>query len=245
MVTGPSPFAIEVQNLSKQFSYPIGWLKRRILRALQEVSFSVPPGEAFGLVGPNGSGKSTLLRILNAFFLPTTGRAWIFGVPTSDEGRIKPLIGVIPSSSRGFSGRLNAFQNLEFYAVLQDVPSKQLRARVQELLDLVGLSELGGQPVGTYSTGQRQRLSVARALLPDPPVLLFDEPTRGLDPWKAQALRKWVREELLVRKKKTLLVATNKPEDIHQLCDRVGILRAGRLVWQGAASEAEFGNASG
>lgn len=244
-MTGTSPFAIEVQNLSKRFSCSVGWLKRRTLWALQEVSFTVAPGEAFGLVGPNGSGKSTLLRILSAFFLPTAGHARIFGIPISDEGRIKPLIGVIPSAPLGFAGRLNAFQNLEFYTVLQDAPPKQLRARVRGLLELVGLSELGGQPVGTYSTGQRQRLNVARALLPDPPVLLFDEPTRGLDPWKADDLREWVREELLVRKKKTLLVATNQREDVRQLCNRVGVLRAGRLVWQGAVEEVKFGRAVG
>ncbi len=244
-MTGSAPSAIEAQNLSKHFTCSVGWLKRKALWALREVSFSVAPGEAFGLMGPNGSGKSTLLRILKAFFLPTAGRAWVFGTPTSDEGRIKPLIGVVPSSSLGFAGRLNAFQNLEFYAVLQDVPPGQLRARVQGLLDLVGLSELGGQPVWTYSTGQRQRLGIARALLADPPVLLFDEPTRGLDPWKAREIRKWIREELLIRKKKTLLVATNQTEDVRQLCDRAGILEHGRLVWQGTAAEAEFARSPG
>ncbi len=230
--------AIEVDGIGKEFRIPNGLFRRRTVTALKEVTFSVGRGEAFGLIGPNGSGKSTLLAILSTVLLPSSGRARVGGISISEENRIKPLIGVIPPDPRGFAWRSSAFQNLEFYAVLQNLPSLLIHRRIGELLEIVDLSPVKERPIWTYSTGYLQRLNVARALLHDPPILLFDEPSLGLDPWLARSFRKWVREELIGRRKKTLLVATNQLDDVHQMCDRAALLEEGRLVWQGPAAEA-------
>lgn len=225
--------AVEMRNLTKRFRLRTGWLRCRTVAALEGVSFSVRAGESFGLFGPNGSGKSTLLRILSTVLLPTAGQARIHGVPVSDVRRIKPLIGVIPTDPKGFAGRLTGRQNLEFFAVLQGLEPSRIPPRIDELLSRTGVAELGDQPLWTYSTGQRQRLNIARGLLRDAPLLLMDEPTRGLDPSAAKELCRWIRQELVVREGKTALIATNRPEDVRALCDRMALLERGRLVREG------------
>lgn len=234
----PEPIpAIEVVNLSKRFRPRISWRHREIV-ALDRVSLRVQPGEAVGLLGPNGSGKSTLLRILSTVFVPSSGHAWVGGVSIEQVHRVKPMIGVVPPDARGFHGRLSGRHNLAFFAALQQVPPQTTAHRVAVLLRLVGLAELDGQPFWTYSTGQRQRLNLARALLHDPPILLLDEPTKGLDPWGARRLCRWLRDELIQRQGKTLLVASHQVDDLRVLTDRVIVLRHGRLAWQGPWPEA-------
>ncbi len=231
--------AIEVRNLTKQFRVREGWFRSRRVAALEDVSFAVGPGEACGLLGPNGSGKSTLLRILSTVLLPTSGEAWIGGISVSLADRIKALMGVVPSEPRGFSRELTGKQNLSFFATLQRLEPERIPHRTEHLLRRVGIAGLGEQPFWTYSTGQRQRLNIARALLHEPPILLFDEPTKGLDPWTAGEIRLWIREELVRRQEKTLLVASNQMEDVETMCDRVVLLRKGRLTFVGRAEEAE------
>ncbi len=232
--------AIDVVTLTKRFRPPIGWFRRRVVMALDRVSFRVEPGAVVGIIGPNGSGKSTLLRILSTVLRPSSGHAWIQGVPIAQVAKVKALISVAPADARGFVGQLNGRQNLAFYATLQRLAARQARERIRLLLDLVGLADLDGQPFWTYSTGQRQRLNLARALLHDPPILLLDEPTRGLDPWAAQAIRQWIRQELIQCRGKTLLIASNQPEDLDTLCDHVALLQRGRLVWDGPAHAARL-----
>ncbi len=217
----------------------MGWFLSQPVMALDGVSFSIGAGEAFGLIGPNGSGKSTLLRILSTVLLPSSGQVWIRGIPISKVTLVKALLGVAPSEARGFSGELSGRQNLEFFAVLQRLRPAAIRHRVEHLLQRVGIADLGKQRVWTYSTGQRQRLNIARALLHDPPIVLFDEPTKALDPWAAKETRLWIREELIKRQRKTLLIASNQMEDIGELCDRVVFLRKGKPVFLGSAKEAQ------
>lgn len=222
--------AIEVVELTKRFRHQVGLFKTRTVVALDHVSFTVQPGEALGLIGPNGSGKSTLLRILSTILLPTSGSAWVGGKPILDIAGVKAQIGLIPGDPKGFSAFLTGRQNLEFYAALQRIEPSRVRPRIEQLLQRVGLAELDGQPFWAYSTGQRQRLSIARALLHDPPILFFDEPTKGLDPWMAQEVRKWIRGELIERQGKTLLIASNQMDDVQALCARGVLLEKGRLV---------------
>ncbi len=231
--------AVEIRKLTKQFRVRHGWFKSRILTALEDVSFSVLPGEAFGLIGRNGSGKSTLLRVLSTILIPTAGQAWMNGIPVSSVRSIKGLVGVIPPIPCGFSGELTGRQNLEFFAVLQRLEPAAIGGRVEQLLERVGIADLGSQPFWTYSTGQRQRLNIARALLHDPPILLFDEPTRSLDPWAAREIRSWIKDELIRRRSKTLLVASNQAEEVAQLCDRIAFLRNGKTLFTGSAREAQ------
>lgn len=230
-------FAIEVKNLTKVFRISSGWFSRKIIVALENVSFNVPTGRAFGILGANGSGKSTLLKILSTLLVPSSGNAWVGGFSLSKIQHVKPLIGLISGEAKGFSGRLNAWQNLEFYAALQHLPLKNARQRIGELFERVGLANQDGQPVWTFSTGQSQRLNIARALLHDPPILLFDEPTKGLDFWTAKLFRNWLRMQLIEKEGKTLLMATHQPEDLRELCEEAIMLREGRLVWQGLSSK--------
>jgi ABC-2 type transport system ATP-binding protein len=226
-------FSIEVVELTKRFRHRVGLFKTRTVVALDHVSFTLQPGEALGLIGENGSGKSTLLRILSTVLLPTSGQAWVGGKPISDIAAVKTQIGLIPGDPKGFSAFLTGRQNLEFYAALQQIEPSRVRPRIEQLLQRVGISELDGQPFWSYSTGQRQRLSIARALLHDPPILFFDEPTKGLDPWMAQEVRSWIRRELIERQGKTLLIASNQMEDVEALCDRTATLRRGHLLQEG------------
>lgn len=234
-------WAIEAEDLTKRFRYRSRWLRTRTVVALDHVTFSVARGETLGIVGSNGSGKSTLLRILSTVLLPTSGKAWVAGHSISKVTEVKKMIGVIQGDARGFSGFLSGRQNLEFFAVLQQVPQRALPHRVASLLETVGLSHLEEQPAWSYSTGQRQRLNIARALLHDPPILLFDEPMKGVDPWMAQELRDWIRKELLDRRGKTLLLASNQWEDVREICDRVFHLEKGRIVWEGSAETPPVG----
>ena len=231
--------AIEVRNLTKQFYVRDGWFRPRRVTALDGVSFSVGAGESFGLIGPNGSGKSTLLRILSTVLIPTSGGAWVRGIPVARVRAVKAMIGVIPSEARGFSRELSGRQNLEFFGVLQRLEPAAVRDRAEQLLERVGIADLSEQPVWSYSTGQRQRLNIARALLHDPPILLCDEPTKGLDPWAAGEIRLWIREDLVRRQGKTLLIASNQMEDVEATCDRVALLRKGTSIFVGRMEEVD------
>ena len=242
-----SPFLtpdIEIKNLTKKFQLSAGWFRFRSVTALEDVSFSIGTGEAFGMIGPNGSGKSTLLRILSTVLLPSSGRAWIKGIPVSKVTSVKAFLGLASAEARGFYRELTGRQNLEFFAVLQRLRPPSIRPRVEYLLQRLGIAELDKQPIWTYSTGQRQRLNIARALLHDPPIFLLDEPTKGLDPWAAKEIRLWIRQELIQRQKKTLLIASNQMEDIAELCDRAIFLRKGKSVFLGMAKEAQQLSAS-
>ncbi len=229
----PRPAAIFVQDLVKKFHIR-NWLKTRDILALNQISLEVQAGEVLGIIGPNGSGKSTLLRILATILLPSSGFVSVAGHPMNQTEKIKNSVGIVTSEAHGFWGRLNAVQNLKFFAALQRIPEKLTDERVDQLLDTTGLSEMGDQPVWTYSTGQRQRLNIARTLLHDPEILLFDEPTKGLDPWMAGLIRDWIRTELIQKRGKTLLIATNQMEDVHELCDQVAHLKRGQIISYGS-----------
>jgi ABC-2 type transport system ATP-binding protein len=232
-----STASVEVIDLKKRFRVPKGWFGQREVAALNGVSFKVRAGGSLGIIGSNGSGKSTLLKILSTLILPTSGKAWIGGFPISSIAQIKTFVGYVPGNLRRFSPRLSGRQNLEFFAVLQKLPPTLIPPRLNELLDIVGLHEMDGQPVWTYSTGQQQRLSIAHALLHNPSICLLDEPTKGLDLWGARTLRKWIRKELVERQKKTLLIASNQTEDILELCDEAIYLKQGHMMWQRPVSE--------
>lgn len=225
--------AVEVAGLVKKFRHRPRWFQSRQVVALDGITFSVDEGQGFGLLGPNGSGKTTLLRILSTVLLPTSGEARVAGRPVSQVDPVKRLIGVVPPDAKGFRGFLSGRENLEFFSVLQRLKPSRIRPRIEHLLGRLGIAGLDRQPVWSYSTGQRQRLNIARALLHDPPILLLDEPTRGLDPWSAEGIRRWIRQEMILGESKTVLVASNQREEIRELCDQAVLLRQGRLFWEG------------
>ncbi len=210
--------AIRAEGLAKRFSRFSGFLRLSHCWALQDLSFSVRQGEAVGLLGPNGSGKSTLLRILSRLLLPTRGAARVHG-----------SLGVVPPVPVGFAPHWDAQENLSFAALLQGLPAETARRRVPELLEQFELTDRKGIPLRVYSTGQRQRLNVARALVHDPAVLLMDEPLKSVDPEVGSWTRNWIRREFVENRGGTLLIATHQMEDVRDLCDRAIFLLEGRL----------------
>jgi ABC-2 type transport system ATP-binding protein len=230
---------IRVRSLSKVFRPPLGFtglLRGRLygppVRALDAVALEVAAGEIVGLIGENGAGKSTLLRILAGLLTPTEGDVEIAGLNAGTAGpRLRREVALLAGEPRSFSLRLSGRANLELYAALHGYDRAAGRVRVDRALDRVGLSAAdAARPVQGYSTGMRQRLSLARGLLGEPRVLLLDEPTAGLDPNAAAALRAFVRDELCARDHLTVLLASHDPGEVRELCQRVGLLKAGRLV---------------
>uniref|UniRef100_A0A7V6A1V8 ABC transporter ATP-binding protein n=1 Tax=Desulfobacca acetoxidans TaxID=60893 RepID=A0A7V6A1V8_9BACT len=164
--------------------------------ALDQLSLAIRPGEIFGLLGPNGAGKTTLLKILATLIIPTSGKAWVNGHELSAAPAVRDSLTSVISDERSFYWRLTGHQNLEFFGTLHRLDPAALRVRISEVLHLVGLEHAAHQPVGSCSSGKKQRLALARALLPQKPVLLLDEPTKGLDPVATRRIHRLLKEEL-------------------------------------------------
>ncbi len=244
------PAAVQVERLGKVYVKKRG-LREMVLRplgraersaALDDVSFEVGTGEIFGLLGPNGAGKTTLLKILAGLVLPTSGTARLNGVDVArDDRAVKRLIGFVTSDERSFYWRLTGRENLQFFARLYGLGPALARRRAAELLEAVDLGALGDRQFMNYSTGMKQRLAIARALLHDPPVLCLDEPTRSLDPIAAKHLRRFVAERLNREHGKSVLLATHNLQEAEEMCGRLAILDRGRVVRQGSAAEITTG----
>lgn len=208
---------IRVEGLTKRYNS---------ILAVEELTFEVQPGECLALLGPNGAGKTTTLRLLCGLIAPTAGRIWIGGEPMGPERHaLRGRIGYLPEAP-GFWERLPAAKNLEIYARLYGLPDP--RRRVAALLEAFGLADRAREPVAAFSKGMRQRLALARALLPDPPILLLDEPTAGLDPEAAREVRQWLLD--LKGQGRTILLSTHLLEEAERLGDRVAILRTRLLA---------------
>ena len=206
--------------------------------ALEDITVQVADGELFGLLGPNGAGKTTLMRLMATLAYPDHGRILIYGVSVAKQPRLaKSLIGLCTSEERSFYFRLTARQNLEFFGALAGLRGKTLRRRIHEVVEMVDMGFALDRTFGGFSSGMRQRLTVARALIADPPVLLLDEPTRAVDPVHAEDLRWLIRDELVGRQKKTVVLATNLLDEAWSLCDRLAVFFGGRIVAQGSPAE--------
>jgi ABC-2 type transport system ATP-binding protein len=194
------------------------------VRAVDGISFSVAEGEIFGLLGHNGAGKTTTIRMLTGRTRPTAGRASIAGYDVVEElDQIKPIINLVFEDANLYE-RLTGKDNLAMFARLYGVPV----SRADELLDLLDLSDAAGRRVKTYSTGMKQRLVIARALINTPKVLFLDEPTRGLDPASARELREMILK--LAQQGTTVFLTTHYMNEADELCDRVAFLKEGRIV---------------
>ena len=210
-----APVAVEVSGLEKRYGS---------VHAVAGIAFSVHEGEIFGLLGHNGAGKTTTIRVLTGRARPTAGTVRVLGfdLPAQRE-RLKPLINLVFEDQNVYE-RLSALEDLRLFATLYGVPP----ARVDEVLALVGLADAAKRRSGTYSTGMKQRLLIARALLNRPRVLFLDEPTKGLDPAAARELRVLVRE--LAAAGTTVFLTTHFMEEADELCTRVAFLSEGRIV---------------
>jgi ABC-2 type transport system ATP-binding protein len=236
---------IRIESLTKRFA--VRRRLRAVLRhprrvqfaeALHRISCTVDRGEFFGLLGPNGAGKSTLFKLLSTLILPDEGNASIDGYDVvRDASEIRTIVGLVNSEERSLNWRLSARENLRFYASLFHLRGIELRRRVEDVLATVDLSDTGNRMVGQFSSGMRQRLLIARTLLPRPRVLLLDEPTRSLDPIAARQFRGFLRRELVEGQGCTVLLATHNADEAMHLCDRVAILHRGRLLAHGPVRE--------
>lgn len=222
---------IEVERLTKVFPIAGG----REVVAVRELSFRVDAGEVYGLLGPNGAGKTSTLRMLLGLLPPTSGAARVGGHDAATHPReVKARVGMV-SANTGTYSWLTGRETLEYFADLYHVPRAVARARVEELGDLFGLGEFLDRRCSGLSTGQRQRLNLARALMHDPPALLLDEPTLGLDILGRQVVAEFV--QLARKRGAAVILCTHHLEEAERLCTRFGLLNRGSLAREGSLGE--------
>jgi ABC-2 type transport system ATP-binding protein len=230
--------AIEANGLCRTYRSRTGWLRpgRTQLDAVRGVSFAVGRGELFGLLGPNGAGKTTTIKMLNTLLIPTAGSARVCGYDVVEHTReVRRRIGYVFGGDRGLYDRLSGLDNLRYFAELYAVPPREQRARIAELLELVGLTGRERERVEDYSRGMRQRLHIARGLLHRPEVLFLDEPSIGVDPVAARELRRTVQD--LAASGTTVLLTTHYMAEADELCDRIAVIADGRIQALGTPAE--------
>ena len=233
-----TPPAVETKDLVKVFERGRRTIwqrarrepdRRERFRAVDGIDLTVQSGEIFGLLGPNGAGKTTTMKMLATLLLPTSGSIRVLGIdPLARPREVRARLGAMLSGERSLYWKLTARENLEYFAALYHVPPAETRPRIDRALVAVKLADRADDYVERYSTGMRQRLALARALLPDPPLVILDEPTVGLDPQASRDLRDRVRE--LRAQGRTVLLTTHYMEEADQLCDRVAIIDHGKIV---------------
>jgi len=221
-VTEKPDVVVRTEKLSKVYTDLWG---RAQVGALHDLNLEIRRGEVFGLLGPNGSGKTTTIKLLLGLIFPTAGNAWIFGREPRDVA-VKSQIGFLPEDSC-FYRFLTARETLQFYGKLFDIPSKELKDRVNRLLERVRLTHAADRPVGSYSKGMARRVGLAQALINEPQLVILDEPTSGLDPHGARETKDLI--ESLKAEGKTVLITSHLLADVEDLCDRVAILFQGQL----------------
>ena len=223
--------AIETYELCKRFAPATGWgrlTRRKPVRAVSDVTLSVPVGELFGLLGPNGAGKTTLVKILCTLILPTSGRATVAGYPLRSGERIRAAVGLVVADERSFYWRLTGRQNLHFFAAMHRLFGREARVRVEEVLHRVEMRSMADERFSNYSTGMKQRIAIARSLLHRPRILFLDEPSRSLDPTATQHLHELLRQ-LVTERQVTIFLITHDLAEAEKLCNRVAVMHEGRL----------------
>ncbi|RNI11945.1 ATP-binding cassette domain-containing protein [Methanohalophilus sp. RSK] len=214
---------IEVRDLRKIFHS-----RGRKIIAVDDVSFDIMEGEIFGMIGPNGAGKSTIFSMLTTLVKPTSGSIKVAGFDVyKQDGKIRPVIGIVPQKLSLYPD-LTAKENLELMGMLYDVPKNLMEERIEYYLKLVGLSSHANRYTGGFSGGMKQRLSVICAVLHDPQIIFWDEPTTGLDPQTRQSI--WKLAKKFNSEGKTLVFTTHYMEEANNFCDRVAIMNLGKLV---------------
>ena len=217
---------IQVSNLSKSY---------KNIQAVDNISFEIYDGEIFGLLGPNGAGKSTTLNMLSTLLKSDTGSIQINGVEVGENiQQSKQFIGVVPQEISLYED-LSAEQNLLFWGNLYGIPKKDLKARINTTLELIGLSDRKKDLIKTYSGGMKRRINIAAALLHEPKVLLMDEPTVGIDPQSRNHIFEVI--EKLNSQGMTIIYTTHYMEEVERLCDRIAIIDSGKIIAQGTQSE--------
>jgi len=217
--------AIELSGLTKRYRRGKGWFT-----AVNEVTLSVPPGQVIGLLGPNGAGKTTTIKMACGLILPTAGTIRLNGY---DMGRRRAdavrQIGAVLEGSRNVYWPLTAWQNLMYFGRLKGLRAAEITPRAERLLTGLGLWERRNETVGSYSRGMQQKVAIAAALITDPPILLLDEPTIGLDVEAARTVRDWI-AHLAADEGKTIVLTTHQLPVVQELADRIAVIRAGSVI---------------
>jgi len=247
-----SQFAVEARQLVKKFPARPGtgdktqkdesapslkkkrwqfWKKEpnTLFTAVNGVDIQIECGEIFGLLGPNGAGKSTTIRMLCTLLEPTSGTAHVNGFDIVTQANdVRRSLGTVLAGERSIYWKLTGRENLEYFAALNHIPTAVAKKRVDELIERMELKDRANELVEKYSTGMRQRVAIAKALLARPPILLLDEPTLGLDPQAARNLRELIAQ--LKQEGHTILLTTHYMEEADLLSDRIGIIDAGKII---------------
>jgi ABC-2 type transport system ATP-binding protein len=224
---------IRIEDIYKRFG---------TVQALNGLSLEVPAGKVFGLIGPNGAGKTTTIRILAGLVRPDAGRALLDGLGQDQPTETRRMLGALIEQP-GLYGKLTLIEYLTFFSRLYDLERKQARKRIQDLCELLDLHMKSRERLEGFSLGMKQKAALARILLHDPPILLLDEPTAGLDP----LITKTVREHLLSgddRGRKTILVSTHNLDEAARVCDEIAIIHNGKILEQGSWEELRERHAS-
>jgi len=245
MIGTPATPSVSVRGLVKKYPLVRGYrelvahpFRRRFVTALDGIDLEVGTGRCHCLLGPNGAGKTTLIKILSTLVLPDAGSASVGGFDVERSAReVKEAIGLAVGDERSFYWRLTGRQNLRFFAALNAIPPAEARRRIDRILGLVGLEAEADLRFNAYSTGKRQMLAFARALLTDARILFVDEPTRSLDPGSARRIRAFIRQELVTGHGRTVLWATHNLAEAAEVADDISIIDGGRIRASGPATE--------
>jgi sodium transport system ATP-binding protein len=222
---------IQVENLTKSFRD----LRRGQVLAVDHISFEARPGEVFGLLGPNGAGKTTAMRILCTVLKPTEGTARVAGFDVTTQAiEVRRSIGFL-STNTAIYDRMSAWELVEYFGLLNGMGREKLRQRMEEVFHTLQMNDFRDVLGAKMSTGMRQKVSIARAIVHDPPVLIFDEPTAGLDILVARAVMQSI--DQLRGMGKCILFSTHIMREVERLCDRVAILSRGRIQAAGTLAE--------
>lgn len=218
---------VVADNLVKIFPTPDGGEKR----AVDGLSFQVPEGTIYGLLGPNGAGKTTTLRMLSGLMAPTSGTARLAGHDVSTHsGEVKRVLGFLTANT-GLYQRLTARELLIYFAQLHRMTREQAAARANHLIEWLGIGDFAALRCGALSTGQKQRVNIARALISDPPILVMDEPTLGLDVLSNRIILEYIKRER--DGGKTIILSTHYLDEAEGMCDKIGLLHDGKLIAEG------------
>lgn len=222
---------IEALHLTKTFRDK----QRGEIRAADDISFRVSPGQIYGLLGANGAGKTTTLRLLATLLKPTGGSATVAGFDVARQPeKVRANVGFLAASTALY-GRLTAREMIAYFGKLNGLPDAEIRARTKRIADELDMHEFLDRRCDTFSTGMKQKTSIARTLIHDPAVMIFDEPTLGLDVMTARAIVKFVRE--CRNRGKTVIYSTHVMSEVEKLCDTIGIIHGGKLMAEGTLTD--------
>ncbi len=214
---------IEAVGLTKHFGK---------IRALKDVNFKVPEGEVLGLLGENGAGKTTTLRILATMLNPTEGTAILNGNDIlKNQQAVRKEIGILFGSETGLYDRLTARENIIYYAKLNDVDKNKIGERIDYLVDMLDMDEYIDRRVGKFSKGMKQKVAIARSIVHNPPIMLFDEPTAGLDVTAARIIHNFINE--CREEGKTVVFSSHSMTEVEKLCEMIAIIHKGAIVETG------------